>query len=160
MNDAHLHLMVNHFPIVGLIIGFGILISGLYFRNNGIKNTAYSVFIVAAVAAFLSMYTGEGAEELVEDMPNIGHQIIHEHEEYAEKLALILYAMGLLSIAGFYLNVKVHAKARLVSIIVLVTAAIAVIFALKTGETGGEVRHTEIRESNVKGKPVQSVEED
>lgn len=160
MNDAHLHLMVNHFPIVGLIIGFGILISGLYFRNNGIKNTAYSVFIVAAIAAFLSMYTGEGAEELVEDMPNIGHQIIHEHEEYAEKLALILYAMGLMSILGFYLNIKVHAKARLVSIIVLVTAAVAVIFALKTGETGGEVRHTEIRELNTREIPVQNLEED
>jgi hypothetical protein len=29
------------------------------------------------------MYTGEG-EEMVEDMPNIGKQIIHEHEELAE----------------------------------------------------------------------------
>ncbi|MCW2120035.1 hypothetical protein [Flavobacterium sp. 7A] len=155
MNDAHLHLMVNHFPIVGLIFGFGILISGLYFRNNGIKNTAYSVFLVAAIAAFLSMYTGEGAEELVEDMPSIGHQIIHEHEEYAEKLALILYAMGLLSVYGFYLNIKTHTRARLISIIVLVIAGIALVFALKTGETGGEVRHTEIRETSVKIIPIE-----
>ncbi|WP_366183411.1 hypothetical protein [Flavobacterium ovatum] len=160
MNDAHLHLMVNHFPIVGVVFGFGILISGIYFRNNGIKNTAYSVFIVAAIAAFLSMYTGEGAEELVEDMPNIGHQIIHEHEEYAEKLALILYAMGLLSIYGFYLNVKTHAKARLLSIIILVIAGVALVFALKTGKSGGEVRHTEIRDTTTVSIPVQSPDGD
>jgi uncharacterized membrane protein len=160
MNDAHLHLMVNHFPIVGVVFGFGILISGLYFRNNGIKNTAYSVFIVAAIAAFLSMYTGEGAEELVEDMPNIGLQIIHEHEEYAEKLALILYALGLLSIYGFYLNVKTHTRARLVSIIVLVIAGIAFIFALKTGKSGGEVRHTEIRDSKMETIKIESPDED
>ncbi|WPR70788.1 hypothetical protein SLW70_12715 [Flavobacterium sp. NG2] len=156
MNDAHLHLMVNHFPILGLIFGFGILISGLIFRNNGIKNTAYSLFVVAAIFAFFSMATGEGAEELVEDMPNIGHHIIHEHEEYAEKLALILYALGALSIYGFYLNVKTHAKARLVSVIILVIAAIGLIFALKTGTSGGEVRHTEIRENTVELIPVET----
>lgn len=160
MNDAHLHLMVNHFPIVGLIFGFGILISGLYFRNNGIKNTAYSVFIVAAITAFLSMYTGEGAEELVEDMPNIGHHIVHEHEEYAEKLALILYVLGAVSILGFYWNVKTHAKARLVSITILVIAAIGLIFALKTGTSGGEIRHTEIRDNTVELIPVETPDED
>lgn len=159
MNDAHLHLMVNHFPIIGLIFGFGILISGLYFRNNGIKNTAYSVFVVAAITAFLSMYTGEGAEELVEDMPNIGHHIVHEHEEYAEKLALILYVLGALSILGFYLNVKIHAKARLVSVIILVTAAVGLIFALKTGTSGGEIRHTEIRDNTVELIPVETTDE-
>jgi hypothetical protein len=30
------------------------------------------LFVVVAVFAFASMYTGEGAEELVEDMPSIG----------------------------------------------------------------------------------------
>ncbi|MFN8273402.1 MAG: hypothetical protein U0X58_00815 [Flavobacteriaceae bacterium] len=32
----------------------------------------------------MSMSTGEGAEEMVEDMPGVGHAIIHEHEEAAE----------------------------------------------------------------------------
>jgi hypothetical protein len=43
----------------------------------------------------------ERAEEMVEDMPNIGHQIIHEHEELAEKLALVLY-LGIVSIEAFF----------------------------------------------------------
>jgi hypothetical protein len=29
MNDAHLHLLVNHFPIIGTIFGLGILITGM-----------------------------------------------------------------------------------------------------------------------------------
>jgi hypothetical protein len=32
---------------------------------------------------------------------NIGHQIIHEHEELAEKLALVLYLLGI-SIGGIF----------------------------------------------------------
>jgi hypothetical protein len=38
---------------------------------------------------------------MVEDMPNIGHQIIHEHEELAEKLALVLYLLGIVLLEAF-----------------------------------------------------------
>ena len=79
MNDAHLHLVVNHFPIIGTILGLGILITGMLFKNNSVKNTAYILFIVAAIFAAFSMGTGEGAEELVEELPSVGKEIIHEH---------------------------------------------------------------------------------
>lgn len=145
MNDAHLHLIVNHFPIIGTIFGLGILISGIILKNNSVKNTAYVLFIITAIFAFISMSTGEGAEEIVEDMPNIGKQIIHEHEEIAEKLALVLYFLGLVSIVGLYFNIKNKAKATLVSYVVLTIALVGVFLGQRTGTTGGEIRHTEIR---------------
>ena len=145
MNDAHLHMVVNHFPIIGTILGLGILITGLILKNNSVKSTAYVLFVVAAIFALFSMGTGEGAEELVEDMPSIGKEIIHEHEEMAEKLALVLYALGVVSLAGLYLNYKKHAKANLVSFIAVIIAIVVVFFATETGTTGGEIRHTEIR---------------
>jgi len=145
MNDAHLHLVVNHFPIIGTILGLGILITGIILKNNSVKNTAYVLFIVAAIFAAFSMGTGEGAEEMVEDMPSVGKQIIHEHEEMAEKLAIVLYVLGVISLAGLYLSFKKHAKAKLVSYLAVIIGVVAVFFAQQTGTTGGEVRHTEIR---------------
>ena len=145
MNEAHLHLVVNHFPIIGTILALGILVAGIILKNNSVKNTAYSLFIVAAVFAAFSMGTGEGAEEAVENMPTVGKQIIHEHEEMAEKLAIVLYVLGVISIGGMYLNFKNHSKAKLVSYIAIVIGIIGVFFAIQTGTTGGEVRHTEIR---------------
>ena len=145
MNDAHLHMVVNHFPIIGTIFGLGILVSGIILKNNSVKNTAYFLFIVAAIFAAFSMGTGEGAEEAVEDMPTVGKQIIHEHEELAEKLALLLYILGTISIVGLYLNIKNHAKAKLVSYVVLVLACIGVFLTKLVGTSGGEIRHTEIR---------------
>ena len=161
MNDAHLHMVVNHFPIIGTILGLGILITGIILKNNILKSTAYALFIVAAVFAAFSMGTGEGAEELVEDMPSIGKQIIHEHEEMAEKLAIILYVLGTISLVGLFLNYKKHAKAQLVSYLALIIAIVGVFFAQQTGTTGGEIRHTEIRANTV---PIdaegETVEED
>jgi len=159
MNDAHLHLVVNHFPIIGTILGLGILITGIILKNNTVKSTAYALFIVAAIFAAFSMATGEGAEEMVEDMPSIGKQIIHEHEEMAEKLAIILYALGAVSLAGLFLNYKKHSKAQLISYVALIIAIAGVFLAQQTGTTGGEIRHTEIRANavptNVGGEKVE-----
>lgn len=149
MNDAHLHLVVNHFPIIGTILGFGILITGIILKNNTVKNTAYVLFIVGAIFAAFSMGTGEGAEELVEDMPSIGKQIIHEHEEMAEKLAIVLYLLGILSLVGLLANLKNWKKANLVSYLACTIAAVGVFLAQQTGTTGGEIRHTEIRANAV-----------
>lgn len=147
MNDAHLHLVVNHFPIIGTILGLGILVSGIVIKNNAIKNTAYVVFSVVAIFAFLSMATGEGAEEIVEDMPNIGKLIIHEHEEMAEKLAVVLYVLGIVSLIGLYSNFKNNSKATIISYIAVVIASLGALLAQQTGTTGGEIRHTEIRDN-------------
>lgn len=145
MNEAHLHLVVNHFPIIGTILGLGILVVGLLLKDNSVKNTAFFLFIVAAIFAAVSMATGEGAEELVEDMPTIGHNIIHEHEEMAEKLAIALYVLALTSILGLYLNYKKSVKSVLVTYVAVAIAIVAVFLGQQTGTTGGEILHTEIR---------------
>jgi uncharacterized membrane protein len=163
MTDAHLHLVVNHFPIIGTIFGFGILLAGIVLKNNTVKNVSYVLFIIAAIFAAFSMGTGEGAEEAVEDMPNIGKQIIHEHEEIAEKLALVLYVLGVVSLLGLYTNFKNNTKAKLISYVALVTAAVGVFLAQQVGTTGGEVRHTEIRANatdTINTVPTEEQEED
>jgi uncharacterized membrane protein len=149
MNDAHWHMVVNHFPIIGTILGFGVLLAGIILKNNAVKCTAYSMFIVGAIFGYASMATGEGAEEMVENMPTIGHKIIHEHEEMAEKLAIVLYLLALISIGGLYTIAKKISQAKLVAFIAATIAAVAIFLAQQTGTTGGEIRHTEIRNQSV-----------
>ena len=156
MNDAHLHMVVNHFPIIGTIFGLGILITGIVMKNNVIKNIAYVLFCISAIFSFASMYTGEGAEEIAENLPSVTHHIIHEHEEMAEKLAIVLYVLGGISLVGLYLNFKNHTKANLVSYFVFVVALVAVFLGKQTGTTGGEVRHTEIRANATVGSKVEN----
>jgi uncharacterized membrane protein len=145
MNDAHLHMLVNHFPIIGTILGLIVLIGGLFLKNNSVKNTAYLLFVIAAIFAAISMGTGEGAEELVEDLPSIGHEIIHEHEELAEKFAIVMYLLGVVSVIGLITDIKKHPKAKFFSYVIVVISAVAVFLATKVGTSGGEIRHTEIR---------------
>jgi uncharacterized membrane protein len=145
MSEAHYHLVVNHFPIIGTIFGLGILIAGILFKNNTIKNVSYLLFIVAAIFAFLSLKTGGGAAGMVKNMPDISKEIIHKHAETADKLAIVLYVLAFISLLGLYTNIKNKPKAKLVSYLVLIIAAVGVYLAQQTGTTGGEIRHTEIR---------------
>jgi uncharacterized membrane protein len=149
MNDAHLHMVVNHFPIIGTILAIGILVAGLLNKNQSIINTAYILFIIGAIFGILSMNTGEGAEELVEDMPGIGWKIIHEHEELAEKMALLLDILGVLSLVGFYFQYKRNSKQKLVSYLILIIGIASLFVIQKVGTSGGEIRHTEIRNESV-----------
>ena len=148
MNDAHLHMVVNHFPIIGTIFGIGILIAGIFLNNSSVKNTAYILFIIAAIFGALSMGTGEGAEEMVEDFPNIGKAIIHEHEELAEKFVLVLYATGVFALISLVAAIKKFRLAKIFSFITLILALIAGVISINVGTSGGEIRHTEIREDN------------
>ena len=144
MNDAHLHLVVNHFPIIGSILGLGVLLAGLFLKNNSVKNTGFFLLIIAAVFTLGSMATGDGAEEVVEDMPTIGKHIIHEHEELAEKFALVIYAAGIFSILSLLGTYKNNKFAKTATYITLVLALIASVLSSFVGTSGGEIRHTEI----------------
>ena len=154
MNDAHLHMVVNHFPIIGTFFGIGILIAGMFLKNDSVKNMAYVLFVIASIFGALSMATGEGAEEIVEDFPNIGKAIIHEHEELAEKFIFVLYATGVFALISFGAAVKKFRMAKIFSFITLILALISGVLSIKVGTSGGEIRHTEIRENSAVSAPL------
>ena len=146
MNDAHLHMVFNHFPIIGLFFGIGILAYGIIKKQAILVNTAYVMFIVCMIMAKATMMTGEGAEEIVEEL-GISHDLIHEHEEIAETFMKVLYALGILSILGLVANVKKHEKASIFSYVVIILAIGSAVLSKNVGTSGGEIRHTEIREN-------------
>lgn len=146
MNQAHLHMVFNHFPIIGLFFGIGILAFGIIKKQTILVNTAYVIFIFCMIMAKATMMTGEGAEEIVEEL-GVSHEIIHEHEEIAETFMKVLYGLGILSILGLVVNLKKHSKAAIVSYVVLVLAIGSAILSKNVGTSGGEIRHTEIREN-------------
>lgn len=160
MNDAHLHMVVNHFPIIGTIFGVGILIAGLVLKNNSARNIAYFLFIISAIFAAISMNTGEGAEEIAEKLPGVTEQIIEIHEEIAEKFSLIMYFLGSFSLISLLLAVFKKHQEKYVGYFTLLVAIIALYFAQQTGTTGGEIRHTEIRENTTFQNDVISVDKE
>jgi uncharacterized membrane protein len=147
MNDAKLHLLTNHLPIIIPIVGMAVLIGGFIFRSPIVKRVAFVIFVFGALCTIPAYVTGEGAEEVVEHMPGIDEVFIEEHEELAETFAILSYLLGSLSIVGFWLNLRQKSSASIAAYAILVLAVIVFYFGVRTGTSGGEVRHTEIRDS-------------
>lgn len=149
MNDAHLHLLFNHLPIIIPIVGLIILIAGLILKNDTVKRTSYLIIALGAISGFAAGSTGEGAEHVLEKIPGIDENYIEAHEEAAETFVPLLYILGLIALIAFWANLKQMYFAKILSVAVLIFGGVVVYFAQKTGTTGGEIRHTEIRSSDL-----------
>ena len=148
MNGAHFHLVINHLPIVGVIIGTLVLMAGILLKKDQVKLTGLSIYISSALTATFAFLTGEGAEEVVENIAGISEKLIHTHEEYGESFLTVSIILGLVSIVSFYLTSKNKAWSKILLYIVLLIGLSAVILGKLVGTSGGEIRHTEIRKSN------------
>ena len=148
MNQAHFHLLVNHLPIIVPIIGVVVLLSGIIFRSEIVKRVAYFIFIIGALATLPSMLSGEGAEEVAENLPGVTENFIHEHEETAETFALFSYILGAFALFSLWTNWKRKPFSNLLSYVLLALSLVVIFLGKQTGTTGGEIRHTEIRSGN------------
>lgn len=154
MNGAHWHLVVNHLPIIFPIAGVLIMLTGIISKSEAVKRTAYMIFIIGAISAIMAMSTGEGAEEVVENINGVTENFIETHEEKAELFALLSYILGGISLIGLWTSFKQKTIASIISGFTIIFAFVVLFFGKETGTTGGEIRHTEIRSAGVNGQPA------
>jgi uncharacterized membrane protein len=150
MNGAHLHLVLNHLPIIIPLIGLLILLGGILFKSDIVKRAAYLIFILGAIVTIPAFATGEGAEEVIEGLAGVDEELIETHEEIAETFAILSYMLGGISLVGFWSNLYKKSFSTIISYLTMLICAIALYFAKQTGTTGGEIRHSEIRENTAK----------
>ena len=149
MNTAHWHMLLNHLPMVGIIVGTLILAAGFMLKDQpAIKMTALGVFVFAALMAIPSYLTGEGAEEVAENLPGVTESFIENHEDLGKIFLILAEALGGLSLITLIaLRFKNKFTPILFGMILLIAAGTS-IFAKQVGTSGGQVRHTEIRNGN------------
>ncbi|WP_293887766.1 MULTISPECIES: hypothetical protein [unclassified Sphingobacterium] len=150
MNGAHWHLILNHLPLIFPLVGLIVLITGFISKSEPVKRTAFLVFILGALATIAAMATGEGAEDVAEKLTGVTKDYIHVHEEVAETFALLSYIIGLGSLLAIWASITKKSFSNSISICLLAFALVLMFFAKKTGTTGGEIRHEEIRTGFIK----------
>jgi len=154
MNAAHLHLVVNHIPVIGMLIAVVFLLVALiHGKDLLIKASLWLLFFVAlsAIPAYVS---GDPAHEYLEHTPGLRNDLIHEHEESAEVAFVSAIILGLLALLGL---VGYRHRRRLYFMLV----ASLIVLALMAGAAnqGGRIRHPEARSATQilpEGEPGQS----
>jgi uncharacterized membrane protein len=147
MNQTHIHLLITHLPIIGSMLGALVLIHGIFTKSDQSKIAAYNIFILSSIGAVIAYFTGEGAEETVENLQGVIESTIKEHEESALYAFISLIILGVISILGFIATVKKSSITRTLSFVILIISVISFGLVARTGYLGGKIRHTEISNS-------------
>lgn len=139
-NQAHLHLLLNHFPIIGFFFAALLLGYGVWRDNDGYQRSGLVLLVVAGILGGLAFATGEGAEEVLEQYPSFSKELVHEHEEAGE---LAIWAIGLTAVtaaAGLYFRGQ-----QRITQAALALAVLSLVLIGRTNNLGGQISHPEIR---------------
>src|SRR5579862_9731111 len=110
INFTHLHLLLNHFPILGTIFAFMLLIYALIRKSDELLRTAYGAFIVTALLSIPAYMSGVGAAESLENaVPGISNDVVKAHESAGMLALLFILLIGGVAVMGLW---KMHAGAR------------------------------------------------
>ena len=141
MNTVQLHLALTHVPVILSLVGMIMLIVAFFVKNTTLTKISYMLILTAGIAAMPVFFSGEGAEEAVENLPGISDAVIEKHEEVAKLAMISIAAAGLLALAALIMV----RWSRILKIFVLMVAIISGGLMVQTAHLGGQIRHTEIR---------------
>jgi hypothetical protein len=148
MDLVHVHLLLNHIPVFGLLIGFLIVAWGVLRSYGEVRDTGLMVLCLTALVAIPVYLTGEPAEEVVEKLPGVSEQIIGLHEDAAIYSLVLCIGTGIIAflalIARRFLSEMI---ATIATFLVLILAVVAGASVAYTANLGGQVRHSEIRQA-------------
>ena len=144
MDLAHLHVLLNHVPIIGGIFAVALLVIGMLFKSADVTRVGLLALVVVALFTIPTHLTGEPAEEVAEHLPGVTHDVIEEHEDAAKFGAYMMYATGIAALAALVLDRRRRAP-RWLHAVVLLLALLSTAAMVRVGFLGGQVRHTEFR---------------
>lgn len=149
MDTTRMHLIITHFPVFGLFLGFAVLLYGIIRRSREIKIVSHAIIVISIVTGLIAFQTGESAEETVENVTGIVDDTIEEHEESAEITILFFYGLGALTLTSLYAVLKSNRYSKQMSIVIIICTALTFSLVAWTASLGGKIRHTEINNKNI-----------
>lgn len=150
MNAAHLHLVLNHFPVIGSGIAIFVLIIGILKKSDDIKKTGAMIIILTSLITIPVYFSGEDAQAKIEGTyDDVAEEFIDPHEDFA------LYSFIAMNVAGVFalVSLLMFRKQKplpnsftysLLGLLLIVNGMMAY-----TANLGGKIHHPEIREDKL-----------
>lgn len=144
MNGAHIHLLLNHIPILGSIFALCLLVFGKFSGNATVTKTSLVTLVVCALISIPVYLSGEEAEHVVDPIIGVNKIALEAHEEQAEIAFWVLLMNGAIALATLISSIKTKSLSPPLVWINLVLLILVVVLMARTGGSGGKIRHSEI----------------
>ena len=145
MDLTHIHLLLNHFPTIGSLIGGSLFVLALLMKSDDLKRASLVIMLGIALISIPTYMTGNGAQQALKSVPAISKSLVETHEGAA------MEALAFMEIAGAFAWLGLWQFRRLAylpnwnaAVILVLTLATFGLMA-RASNIGGEIRHAEIR---------------
>ncbi|HWV58092.1 MAG TPA: hypothetical protein VNZ57_11635 [Longimicrobiales bacterium] len=145
MNWAHVHLALNHAPVIGVFGVALLLVIALAIRNVTVARIAAGFLVLLAVITVIVYLTGDAAEHLVEELPGVSHDAIEHHEGVSFYSTVVMVVAGVTALFPLLRWSRPERYSGRTLAIVLAVTLIGCGVMVWTANTGGRIRHTEIQ---------------
>src|SRR5580692_11821883 len=145
MDLTHIHLLLNHFPTIGYIIGGGLFVLSLIMKSDDLKLASLVVLLGIALLAIPTYMSGNGAQDAIKALPGVPKSMMAAHEGAA------FVAIAFMEFTGAFAWLGLWQFRRLARVpgwnlaVILVLTLVSVGLMTRASNLGGEIRHAEIR---------------
>jgi uncharacterized membrane protein len=143
-NVVHIHLLINHFPIIGTIIGLGLFLIALFGKSEDLQRASLVIFLCMALLTMPTYMSGSAALDAIRHLPGIPLGLVIQHQNAALLAYLFMEFTGLVSWFGLW-EYRRNSRLGGVTLTTVLILALATVGLMgNAGNLGGKIRHGEI----------------
>ncbi len=147
MDWVHLHLALNHLPVVGILFIFGLLVLGICRGSEELKRLSLQLCVALFVVAMVVKFSGEESAEILFSEPAAElSALIVAHENAADQAVTGGFLLFVIAGVGLYRSRKTRILPVWATIGCSVFAFLTLLLLARTANLGGQIAHPEIRE--------------
>jgi uncharacterized membrane protein len=145
MNLAHVHLLLNHFPTIGMIIGLGLFLSAIAAKSDDLKRASLVIFFGIALLSIPTFATGTSARLALSKNSEVSTPAIDAHETAAFEALGFMELTGALAWLGLWQYRRLSRVPQGTLVSVLLVGLVTFGLMARAANFGGDIRHPEIR---------------
>ncbi|MCS1410538.1 MAG: hypothetical protein M2R45_03733 [Verrucomicrobia subdivision 3 bacterium] len=143
---VHLHLALNHLPVVGVLFVFVLLVLGICRGSEELKRLSLQSSVVLFVVAMVVKFSGEQAAASLFPEPTPEMQsLIQAHEDSADQAVTGMFLLAAVAAVGLYRSRKTQMQPAWVTIAATVFCLVSILLMARSANLGGQIAHPEIR---------------
>ncbi len=145
VNVPHLHLLMNHVPTVGIVIGVGLFLLSFVRRSEHLRHVSLEMFFLIALASLPVYLTGLAAQDAILGRPDVSEAAITAHHNGALLAFVFVEITGFVAWLALWQFRRLGRPAGWTSPAVLLLSVVTLVLMAGAATVGGEIRHPEIR---------------
>jgi uncharacterized membrane protein len=145
MDWIHLHLALNHVPVLGTLFVCLLLVTAAVKRDESLKRLSLWWTVALMLISIPLKFTGDFATVEAGTEPWFIEPLVQAHEQAADQATTGIFLMGIAAIMALVIARKAKPVATWSLMLTLVVGLLTFALMARAANLGGQIRHTELR---------------